>query len=64
MRSMRLLCIVLAVMIVLAACGSEGGNTTGTTSNANSPIIIAWLPNESGAELNDACDAIGKAVRA
>ena len=62
MRSMRLLCIVLAVMIVLAACGSEGGNTTGTTSNANSPVIIAWLPNESGAELNDARDAIGKAV--
>lgn len=63
MRSLRLLFIVTIVALALAACGASGGNTGGnTTSNANSPVIIAWLPNESGAELKDARDAIGAVV--
>ncbi len=57
MRSMRLLFVILAVAVALAACGNSG-----TASNPNSPIIIAWLPNESGAELRDARDAIGAVV--
>ncbi|WP_322489639.1 phosphate/phosphite/phosphonate ABC transporter substrate-binding protein [Chloroflexus sp.] len=63
MRSLRLLLIVTIVTLALAACGASGGNTGGnTTSNANSPVIIAWLPNESGSELKDARDAIGAVV--
>lgn len=63
MRSLRLLLIVTIVTLALAACGASGGNTGGNTaSNANSPVIIAWLPNESGAELKDARDAIGAVV--
>lgn len=63
MRSLRLLLIVTIVTLALAACGASGGNTGGNSaSNANSPVIIAWLPNESGADLKDARDAIGAVV--
>lgn len=57
MRSMRLLFMILAVAVALTACGNSG-----TASDPNSPIIIAWLPNESGAELKDAREAIGAVV--
>jgi len=54
---MRLLFVILAVAVALAACGNSG-----TASNPNSPIIFAWLPNESGSELRDAREAIGAVV--
>lgn len=57
MRSMRLLFVILAIAVALTACGNSG-----TASDSNSPIIIAWLPNESGAELKDAREAIGAVV--
>ncbi len=62
MRSVRLLSLIIAIFaIVLSACG-DGGSGGTTTNNPNSPVIIAWLPNESGSELKDARDAIGAVV--
>lgn len=74
MRSIRLLLVITALALIAAACGggntgggnaggASGGNTGGgAATNPNAPIIIAWLPNESGAELKDARDAIGAVV--
>lgn len=58
---------LLAIAIVLSACGaapSGGGASTGggAGSAATTPIVIAWLPNESGADLKDARDAFGAVV--
>lgn len=62
--------LLLVVAIALSACGSTPAATTtsaGVNAPANStpdtsPIIIAWYPNESGAELKDARDAIGALI--
>lgn len=74
MRSIRLLLVITALALIAAACGgggntgggnaggASGGNTGGAATNPNAPIIIAWLPNESGADLKDARDAIGAVI--
>ncbi len=59
MQLMRFLIVLLVVTLALSACGA---GSSGTAANPNSPIIIAWLPNESGAELKDAREAIGAVV--
>ncbi|WP_298817439.1 phosphate/phosphite/phosphonate ABC transporter substrate-binding protein [Chloroflexus sp.] len=61
MRSLRIALLLSVLALVLAACGA-GGSTAGTTTNQNTPVIIAWLPNESGAELKDAREAIGAVI--
>ncbi len=61
MQSLRMVLFLSVLALVLAACGA-GGNTTANTTNPNTPVIIAWLPNESGADLKDARDAIGAVI--
>ncbi len=61
MRSVRLLSLIVAIFaIALSACGGGSGGTTANSPDA--PVVIAWLPNESGSELKDARDAIGAIV--
>lgn len=62
MRSMRIILLLSVLTLVLAACGAGSGNTAGTTTNQNTPIVITWLPNESGSELKDARDALGAVI--
>lgn len=67
---MRAILGLLATLLVLSACG--GAPAAGTTSSsgaaptsgaaATTPVIIAWLPNESGADLKDAREALGAVV--
>ncbi|NCC37626.1 MAG: phosphonate ABC transporter substrate-binding protein, partial [Chloroflexia bacterium] len=56
--------------MALAGCAQAPAATT-TSGNApaapaaeTGPIVIAWLPNESGADLKDARDAFGELVSA
>jgi phosphonate transport system substrate-binding protein len=61
--------LLLVVALLLAACGGApaSGNTGNATGGGNSaastgPIIVAWLPNESGSDLTDARDALGAVI--
>jgi phosphonate transport system substrate-binding protein len=61
--------LLLVVALVLAACGGApaGGATGNTTEGGNTaagtgPVIVAWLPNESGSNLTDARDALGAVI--
>ncbi|WP_298403406.1 phosphate/phosphite/phosphonate ABC transporter substrate-binding protein [uncultured Chloroflexus sp.] len=62
MRSLKLLFITTIAALVLVACGASGNTGGNTTSNTNTPVTIVWLPNESGAELKDAREAIGAVI--
>jgi phosphonate transport system substrate-binding protein len=64
----KFLGILLIAIVALSACAgapqtseapAEGG---GGEAADTSPIIIAWYPNESGAELADARDAMGEVI--
>lgn len=60
---MRSLIALLALAIVLSACSAAPATGGGSPSTAETgPIVIAWLPNESGADLKDARDAMGQLV--
>lgn len=55
----RMLFILLAfVMIVAAGCSSSANSEGGSKDT----LTIAWLPNESGADLEGARDEIGKVI--
>lgn len=63
--------LLLVVALVLAACGgapatgntaAEGNAAGGNAAPDTSPIIVAWLPNESGSDLTDARDALGAVI--
>lgn len=62
--------LALTASLFLAACGSNSAsNDEGGESNSSSggnddkdTLTIAWYPNESGAELKDARDEIGKII--
>ncbi|GAB4131087.1 MAG: phosphate/phosphite/phosphonate ABC transporter substrate-binding protein [Roseiflexaceae bacterium] len=69
---MRSLFGLLIFAIALSACGgtpasapaptaAPAAEPTAAPANAE-PIIIAWLPNESGADLKDARDAFGAVI--
>jgi phosphonate transport system substrate-binding protein len=49
----------LALTMVLAGCGSA---PAAPTEPATTPIVVAWLPNESGAELEAARTAFGTII--
>lgn len=65
---------LMVLMMVMAACGSSEGSSSGevngdnekaehsSTSSSNEPLTIVWYPNESGADLKDARDEIGRMV--
>jgi phosphonate transport system substrate-binding protein len=53
MRQRLTMILVLMILIVAAGC-----STTGSSDK----ITIAWLPNESGADLGDARDEVGKII--
>ncbi|MGM0903615.1 MAG: phosphate/phosphite/phosphonate ABC transporter substrate-binding protein [Bacillota bacterium] len=46
----------LMMLVVFAGCSSSAGGAVGDT------LTIAWLPNESGADLTEARDEIGKII--
>lgn len=65
---MRSLLVLALAALVLAACGTAPAGTSNTGGAAaapvadTSPIVIAWLPNESGAEFKDAREALGAVI--
>jgi len=68
MKKALSLVICLSLAAVAAGCGSKTGETPGASSAAASSvktkdtITIAWYPNESGADLKNARDELGKVV--
>ncbi|WP_127581355.1 phosphate/phosphite/phosphonate ABC transporter substrate-binding protein [Paenibacillus koleovorans] len=71
MKKAVALLATLTLAAVMTACASNSDNsktTTGTTTNGSSAVktkdtvTIAWYPNESGADLKDARDEIGKII--
>lgn len=61
MKKAFLLVLLLVMATVFAACSSGGSESTGG-SGSDETLTIAWLPNESGADLKDARDEIGKVI--
>lgn len=66
---LRALLALLALTIALSACASAPATssttpaTGSTTTTADTtPVVIVWYPNESGADLKDARDALGAAI--
>jgi phosphonate transport system substrate-binding protein len=63
---LRALFVLLALTIALSACGAApatpatGGSSPSTAETG--PIVIAWYPNESGADLKDARDAFAAVI--
>ncbi|MFV9506062.1 MAG: phosphate/phosphite/phosphonate ABC transporter substrate-binding protein [Oscillochloridaceae bacterium umkhey_bin13] len=64
---MRAFLGLLVFAIVLAGCAqapaaAPAGNAPTAPAAQTGPVTIAWLPNESGADLKDARDAFGTIV--
>jgi phosphonate transport system substrate-binding protein len=68
MKKALLFIMVLLIAAISAACsaGGEktatGGEKSATGGSEDDTLTIAWYPNESGADLKDARDEIGKIV--
>ncbi|MFC0272382.1 PhnD/SsuA/transferrin family substrate-binding protein [Metabacillus herbersteinensis] len=67
MKKSLLVLMVLIVAMISAACsaGSEStasGSEAGGKAGSKETLTIAWYPNESGADLKDARDHIGKII--
>lgn len=62
----KFLGLLLIVIVALSACAGAPQQTSeapaGGGAASTEPIIIAWYPNESGAELKDARDALGAVI--
>ncbi|ALC83840.1 MULTISPECIES: phosphate/phosphite/phosphonate ABC transporter substrate-binding protein [Bacillus] len=55
MKKMIQLLMLLTLVFALSACGTSGANGSGDDT-----LTIAWYPNESGADMADAREEIGK----
>ncbi|MEQ2527330.1 phosphate/phosphite/phosphonate ABC transporter substrate-binding protein [Robertmurraya yapensis] len=53
---------LLSLVILFVAGCSSSANSEGSSGEDKATITIAWLPNESGADLTEARDAIGKVI--
>ncbi|WP_456277344.1 PhnD/SsuA/transferrin family substrate-binding protein [Bacillus sp. AK128] len=67
MKKALLSLLALSFALIFAACSSSTGSTstdteTGSESSEKDTITIAWYPNESGADLKDSRDALGKVI--
>ncbi|NRF94600.1 PhnD/SsuA/transferrin family substrate-binding protein [Paenibacillus frigoriresistens] len=65
MKKMLGLVLSLSLVAVVAGCGMKEANSQGAATapvKTKDIITIAWYPNESGGDLKDARDEIGKAV--
>lgn len=56
MKKTFLSLLFLMMLVVFVGCSSSAGGAAGDT------LTIAWLPNESGADLTEARDEIGKVI--
>lgn len=54
----------LTLAAVIAGCGTKAADSKGASADVKTKdtLTIAWYPNESGADLKDARDEIGKAI--
>jgi phosphonate transport system substrate-binding protein len=62
---LRALFVMLALTIALSACASApatGGGSASPSAAETGPVVVAWLPNESGSDLTDARDALGAVI--
>lgn len=67
MKRMKVLLMFMAVTLLLAACSDGGTDETSSSSSSSDNggddvIDIVWYPNESGSELKDARDEIGRVI--
>lgn len=65
MKKILTLIISLSLVAVVAGCGTKAaGDTKGAAApvKTKDTITIAWYPNESGAELKDAREELGKVI--
>ncbi|WP_019122104.1 PhnD/SsuA/transferrin family substrate-binding protein [Brevibacillus massiliensis] len=67
MKKAFALCIALSLVAVVTACSSKSADSNNTsapatTAQTKDTITIAWYPNESGADLQDTRDEIGKVI--
>ncbi|WP_238327460.1 phosphate/phosphite/phosphonate ABC transporter substrate-binding protein [Paenibacillus gorillae] len=58
------LLISLSLAVTMAGCGTKaaGGNNAAPPAQGKDTITIAWLPNESGADMEAARDEIGQVI--
>ncbi|QNF28208.1 PhnD/SsuA/transferrin family substrate-binding protein [Metabacillus elymi] len=61
MKKALLIVIALIMSAITAAC-SAGGDTKASGGSDDGTLTIAWYPNESGADMKDARDVIGKVI--
>lgn len=61
MKKLLLLLFVLTFSTIMTACNSSG-ETTSAGSEGKDTLTIAWLPNESGADVKAARDEFGKVI--
>lgn len=57
--------LVLGLVVTLIAAllvGCSGTTPTAAPAKTEEPIVMVWYPNESGAELKDARDEVGKII--
>ncbi|MBM7573298.1 PhnD/SsuA/transferrin family substrate-binding protein [Aquibacillus albus] len=57
MKKAALFSLTILMLLIVTACSSEGSANTGDDT-----LTMAWYPNESGADLKDAREAIGKVI--
>ncbi|TDF94745.1 phosphate/phosphite/phosphonate ABC transporter substrate-binding protein [Paenibacillus piri] len=64
MKKILTLIVSLSLVAVAAGCGSKAGDaqTAASPVKTKETITIAWYPNESGADLKNARDELGKVI--
>ena len=59
-KGLVLVLVITLVTALLTGCGSTAATTP--ADEEGKTLIMAWYPNESGAELKEARDEIGKII--
>ncbi|MGO4494894.1 phosphate/phosphite/phosphonate ABC transporter substrate-binding protein [Paenibacillus sp. 2RAB27] len=64
MKKMMSLIISISLVAVVAGCGSKSGETEKASAvvKTKDTITMVWYPNESGADLKNARDELGKVI--